>query len=338
MAKISVDLRTKIYERDNYKCYVCGVSVQNKPGTDTLDHYIPKRLGGSYTFENLRTCCRKCNSDKGDQVPQDLSQYGHCHPVSLVTREITGSVQHHNKLQKMKRTETKRAAHKNADVRRIKQSESKRAALIRHEAKCERIALAWNAKQKRKPVPIKTCILDLDGVFADFFHHWHALRQLTPPAEWPAEVWDLTHVYTELSDDQVYDGMTAEWWANMPWTKDGKAILEVVAAHFRAEDVCICTSNGVMDEAASAAGKVAWIHREMPQYKDRYFIGRQKHFMARPDALLIDDNHHNVDAFTAAGGHAFLLPRRWNRHYHNQDPAAALRDYLATAEITTRPA
>ena len=43
---------------------------------------------------------------------------------------------------------------------------------------------------------------------------------------------------------------------------------------------------------------------------------RRKHFCARPDALLIDDGDHNVEAFRANGGQTILVPRPWNSlHY-----------------------
>lgn len=54
--------RRGIYLRDNYKCQYCDSSSEL-----TLDHVIPKRLGGSDTWENLVTCCRKCNGKKSDK-------------------------------------------------------------------------------------------------------------------------------------------------------------------------------------------------------------------------------------------------------------------------------
>ncbi len=54
--------RRGIYLRDNYKCQYCDSSSEL-----TLDHVIPKRLGGSETWENLVTCCRKCNGKKSDK-------------------------------------------------------------------------------------------------------------------------------------------------------------------------------------------------------------------------------------------------------------------------------
>lgn len=62
--------RQAIYERDNYSCYICGLEVFTDVdmGRDdraaTLDHVVPRREGGSDEPENLRTCCRLCNSRK----------------------------------------------------------------------------------------------------------------------------------------------------------------------------------------------------------------------------------------------------------------------------------
>jgi len=58
--------RRSIFARDNYTCQYCG-----SPSRDlTIDHVIPKRLGGPTSWENLVCCCRKCNSRKGDKTLQ----------------------------------------------------------------------------------------------------------------------------------------------------------------------------------------------------------------------------------------------------------------------------
>ena len=36
----------------------------------TIDHVFPKRHGGGMSWENLVTCCRKCNTKKGDKTPE----------------------------------------------------------------------------------------------------------------------------------------------------------------------------------------------------------------------------------------------------------------------------
>jgi len=60
--------RRSILARDNYVCQYCG-----QTGRDlTVDHVIPKRLGGPTTWENLVCCCRKCNTKKGDKSLQQV--------------------------------------------------------------------------------------------------------------------------------------------------------------------------------------------------------------------------------------------------------------------------
>jgi 5-methylcytosine-specific restriction endonuclease McrA len=46
-------------------CYYCGADI-SKTAVDvyTIDHYIPKALGGGNEWENLRPCCGNCNSSK----------------------------------------------------------------------------------------------------------------------------------------------------------------------------------------------------------------------------------------------------------------------------------
>ena len=55
--------RKMIYKRDNYKCQYCG-SFKDL----TIDHVIPKSKGGTNKWDNLVTCCRKCNLKKGDKL------------------------------------------------------------------------------------------------------------------------------------------------------------------------------------------------------------------------------------------------------------------------------
>ena len=59
-SKISRTLAKRVFERDAYRCVICG-------GHHDLccDHVIPEAKGGEATFENLQTLCRPCNSRKG---------------------------------------------------------------------------------------------------------------------------------------------------------------------------------------------------------------------------------------------------------------------------------
>ena len=50
--------------RDRGICWLCG-----RPGADTVDHVIPRALGGPDTLDNLRAAHRVCNSRRGTRLP-----------------------------------------------------------------------------------------------------------------------------------------------------------------------------------------------------------------------------------------------------------------------------
>jgi 5-methylcytosine-specific restriction endonuclease McrA len=64
--------KREILRRDNYTCQYCG----KRSTYLTVDHVLPRRLGGEYTWENLVAACPSCNHRKGgntlDQVHMSL--------------------------------------------------------------------------------------------------------------------------------------------------------------------------------------------------------------------------------------------------------------------------
>ncbi len=72
---ISDKRRRAIYERDGWTCWVCGCRVVRAPALAagasgelaTLDHVIPRVLGGSNASNNLVTCCDPHNRARGDE-------------------------------------------------------------------------------------------------------------------------------------------------------------------------------------------------------------------------------------------------------------------------------
>ena len=62
--------RKNILKRDGFRCQYCGT----KSGPMTVDHIIPKTMGGTDTWENLICACVKCNTRKGNH---SLSEAGY---------------------------------------------------------------------------------------------------------------------------------------------------------------------------------------------------------------------------------------------------------------------
>jgi 5-methylcytosine-specific restriction endonuclease McrA len=60
--------RRNIYARDGSRCQYCG---HRFPTTElSLDHVMPRSQGGPTTWENLVSCCLRCNVKKGGRTPE----------------------------------------------------------------------------------------------------------------------------------------------------------------------------------------------------------------------------------------------------------------------------
>ncbi len=58
--------RHSVLARDGYVCQYCGVRGREL----TIDHVVPRWVGGPHSWDNLVACCRRCNLKKGDRTPQ----------------------------------------------------------------------------------------------------------------------------------------------------------------------------------------------------------------------------------------------------------------------------
>lgn len=56
--------RYKIFEKDNFKCVICG--RDGKEVILEIDHIIPRSKGGKNDISNYQTLCRQCNGSKGN--------------------------------------------------------------------------------------------------------------------------------------------------------------------------------------------------------------------------------------------------------------------------------
>lgn len=65
--------RLQIYERDNWTCAICDEPIDreapvNEGRAPSLDHIVPRSLGGGHESSNLRTAHRDCNAGRGARV------------------------------------------------------------------------------------------------------------------------------------------------------------------------------------------------------------------------------------------------------------------------------
>jgi len=61
--------KNNILIRDRYVCQYCGKPLKSQEVT--LDHIVPKSRGGESNWENLATCCPRCNVKKGSRLPEE---------------------------------------------------------------------------------------------------------------------------------------------------------------------------------------------------------------------------------------------------------------------------
>lgn len=74
-------IKLVVYKKQKGKCFYCG--VQLKKTEATLDHYIPKSLGGSNGKMNLKLCCFGCNQKKASMLPWEFINDAPYHKVII---------------------------------------------------------------------------------------------------------------------------------------------------------------------------------------------------------------------------------------------------------------
>jgi 5-methylcytosine-specific restriction endonuclease McrA len=58
--------RRAVFIRDAFECQYCGAVAEN------VDHVIPRSRGGEHVWENVVSCCRRCNHAKADRGLMEL--------------------------------------------------------------------------------------------------------------------------------------------------------------------------------------------------------------------------------------------------------------------------
>ena len=179
-------------------------------------------------------------------------------------------------------------------------------------------------------MPVKHIFLDMDGVLTDFVGAALRLHGRTELLDnWPRGERDIAKVlglsrgaYWSKIDEQGSD-----FWASLEpyaWLHELIDVVRDVAPF------TILTAPSL--SPSSAEGKVRWMYEHFPKVEGRrftsYLIGSQKHLLAQPGHLLIDDSEAHVDAFQAAGGQAILFPQVWTRKHSTDPPIEYVRTCL----------
>lgn len=181
-------------------------------------------------------------------------------------------------------------------------------------------------------IPIRTVLLDMDGVLTHFIDaalRAHGKRPEPILEAWPRGVFGAhTILGIDIGAFWVPINRLGEaFWRTLPpfpWTRDLLDWAETVPAHW-----AICTSPS--RDPACPRGKMEWLYAHVrPAFRD-VALTPKKHLLARPDVVLVDDTERMCERFEAEGGHAVLFPQYWNRRGAVADPWG-----LVKAELEAR--
>lgn len=126
--------------------------------------------------------------------------------------------------------------------------------------------------------------LDLDGLFADFEEGFKKISGYYPKEVAKGKLWGTIH-------------RAEHFFYNLPMIKESKKLWQVVEP----TDPIFLT--GLPSSAQGKEDKIRWVHKH---YGDQYDVivvpKKEKRNYAKPNHILIDDTHSNVNEWNADGG------------------------------------
>lgn len=187
-----------------------------------------------------------------------------------------------------------------------------------------------------KNEPINHIFLDMDGVLADLIGAacgiFGRYDLQTGNTAWPPGEYSIARVLG-ITADRLWAAVNrqgVDWWAHLEPLPHYLDLLGLVISTGRTWS--ILTSGHVSDYAAT--GKSQWITRHLPAYRDRLIITKEKHLLAGPDRVLIDDSDENCRRFIEAGGRAIVYPQPWNSaHLYAGRPLPTVKRQLVEMGI-----
>jgi hypothetical protein len=173
----------------------------------------------------------------------------------------------------------------------------------------------------------------MDGVLANFvkgaFVHYGFSMPVT---EVP---WDFVTAmsFDGVNDPEFWRPLDTRFWASLERCRDGFELLAGVERLITSKRIGLLTApmpyDGIFD------GKRRWVEAHLPDYSRRFFTGVDKHLLASPSKILVDDNDTNCERFVAEGGLAVLVPRSWNKRKKEISPEGAFDVPSLLAEIAS---
>lgn len=182
-----------------------------------------------------------------------------------------------------------------------------------------------------------TIYLDMDGVCCDWLTP--TLRLMLQNcqenkvqdilANWPLGEREVFKVLG-VEEQAVWDAITAKgerFWFMLEEYKHYKAMWDLLSAH--GEVLYLTSPPYGLAGVHACQGKADWIRMRHGDKFRNFVLTHNKHLLARPNTILVDDHEKNCAAFVKAGGCAILFPQPWNGK--KTLPAHEVPGYLSRA-------
>ena len=176
--------------------------------------------------------------------------------------------------------------------------------------------------------------VDMDEVLSDFVGgalRVHGIPRNRFELERPRCTWNIGAVLG-MTDEQfwapIYE-MGASFWYGLSRTSYFMDVVDMMYRTDLSQWVYVATSPQPHQDCYQ--GKFRWIQRALGYEfaRQRFIMLRDKHRLAKPGAVLIDDSDANVKAFNAAGGYGIVFPTLGNSLYeHASNPVKYVKEQL----------
>lgn len=157
-------------------------------------------------------------------------------------------------------------------------------------------------------------LLDCDGILANWVQNvinFAKGRTKLQHKDW--NTWNKhLEIYSEAEMQQLQESRL--FWDTIPVYPFAHSLYSFLLER---RNVYICTAPWI-DAPECAASKYAWLKHHFNIQSSDVVIAKRKNLLAKPEALLIDDNPKNCQLFFAAGGNALLYPRPWNNAQYTE--------------------
>jgi len=148
-------------------------------------------------------------------------------------------------------------------------------------------------------------LLDMDGVIVDIIS---GCKEIFGEPE-REDTWNI-HEWWGLDNDTFWkETENEEFWSNLNgfdrWASFYNQLISM-------DKVILCTTPRLCPHSFS--GKFKWIEKHFGRGFEDFIFTTQKHLLARPGVILIDDFDGNIDNFRLCGGEGILVPRSYNKN------------------------